>query len=102
MPVNGKCKLGLVFRVFYPLEAFFLGRELPPVLFRIELALVEQRFASLRTQAGVWAVSDRGKGRAVAGSPCPTRTVRRRCVPLTSGYKGSSLVGEHGLSARKG
>ena len=28
------------------LEACFLGRELPPVLFRIELALVEQRFAA--------------------------------------------------------
>lgn len=45
LPVNGKCKLGLVFRVFYHLEACFLGRELPPVLFRIELVLVEQRFA---------------------------------------------------------
>ena len=45
LPVNGKCKLGLVFRVFYHLEACFLGRELQPVLFRIELALVEQRFA---------------------------------------------------------
>lgn len=46
MPVDGKCKLGLVFRVFHHLEASPFGRELPLVLFRIEFALVEQWFAT--------------------------------------------------------
>ena len=46
LPVDGKRKFQFVIRVFHHLEACFLGRELPPVLFRIELALVEQRFAA--------------------------------------------------------
>ena len=33
-------------RVFHHLEACFLGRELPPVLLRIEFALIEQRLAA--------------------------------------------------------
>ena len=57
---------------------------------------------SLRSRATVWASSERGKDIAVAGNPSPTHTVRRRCVPPTSGCRGSRLVGEHGLSARKG
>ena len=44
-PLMASASLDLSFRVFYHLEACFLGRELPPVLFRIEFALVEQRFA---------------------------------------------------------
>ena len=46
LPVDGKCELRPVFRVFHHLEASPFGRELPLVFLRIEFALVEQRLAA--------------------------------------------------------
>ena len=46
LPVDGKRKFRLVFRVFHHLEASPFGRELPSVFLRVEFTLVEQRLAA--------------------------------------------------------
>ena len=46
LPVDGKCKFRLVFRVFHHLETSPFGRELPLVFLRIEFAFIEQRLAA--------------------------------------------------------
>lgn len=46
LPIDGKNQLCLVRWVFHHLEACTFGIKLPPMLFRIEFAFIEKRFAA--------------------------------------------------------